>query len=147
MLSEKDPRTKIKKDVYDSVKPNINSAKSPELDDLIRLHFLVTSRKVTTILEFGIGVSTKVFDHAIQSNKQKYSNFVLENLRRSNAFEVNSVDNSKFWIQKTKNKYDGACTSIHFSKCYMGKFNDRICTYYSKLPNTAPDFIYLDGPD
>jgi hypothetical protein len=146
-LTEKELRTKIKKGVYDSVIPNVTNPKIAELDDLIRLHFLVTSRKITTILEFGLGVSTKVLDHAIQSNKQKFSNYVSENLRRSNAFEVHSVDNSKIWIKKTKKKYNLACTSIHFSKCYMGKFNDRICTYYSKLPNISPDFIYLDGPD
>ena len=29
----------------------------------------------------------------------------------------------------------------------MGTFDDRICTYYEKLPNICPDFIYLDGPD
>jgi hypothetical protein len=50
----------------------INKSKIPyssELDDLIRLHFLVTSRKVTTILEFGVGKSTKLFDHALNINK------------------------------------------------------------------------------
>ena len=39
-----------------------------ELDDLIRLHYLVTSRKVMTILEFGVGKSSIVFDHALQIN-------------------------------------------------------------------------------
>ena len=29
----------------------------------------------------------------------------------------------------------------------MGKFNDRICTYYEKFPNIRPDLIYLDAPD
>jgi hypothetical protein len=36
----------------------------PEFQDLVRLHYLCTSRKVVTILEFGCGYSTKIFDHA-----------------------------------------------------------------------------------
>ena len=68
------------------------------MDDLIRLHYLVTSRKVTTILEIGVGKSTTVFDHALEQNKLKYGDFVNKNLRRSNAFECHSVDNNEEWI-------------------------------------------------
>ena len=73
-----------------------------ELDDLISLHYLVTSRKVTTILEIGVGKSTVVFDHGIQKNKLKYADFVKNNLRRSNPFECHSIDNNKKWIETTK---------------------------------------------
>jgi len=31
----------------------LKEAFSAELDNLVRLHYLVTSRKVTTVLEFG----------------------------------------------------------------------------------------------
>ena len=37
----------------------------PELDDLARLHWLVSSRRVTTILEFGLGKSTLIFNDAL----------------------------------------------------------------------------------
>lgn len=38
-----------------NVNENLTEAFAAELDDLIRLHYLITSRKVTTILEFGVG--------------------------------------------------------------------------------------------
>ena len=62
-----------------SVDPQNKIPFSVELDDLIRLHYLVTSRKVTTILEIGVGKSTIVFDHALEQNKLKYGVFVKKN--------------------------------------------------------------------
>ena len=118
-----------------------------ELDDLIRLHFLVTSRKVTTILEFGVGKSTKVFDHALSINKIKYNSYVSNNLRRSNEFECHSVDSSRKWIKKTRKKYQTNLVYYHYTKCQTTTFNGRICTMYKKLPNICPDLIYLDAPD
>ena len=41
----------------------------PEYDDLARLHHLVKSRKVITILEFGIGKSSIVMGQALSENK------------------------------------------------------------------------------
>jgi hypothetical protein len=118
-----------------------------ELDDLIRLHFLIRSRKVTTALEFGVGYSTKVIDHALSLNKKEHSKFVKKNLRKINAFECHSVDNYKKWIKKTKNKYKLENTFFYYSKCITTTFNGKICTMYSSLPNICPDFIYLDAPD
>ena len=57
-----EPEKKITKSLYFSVTPNLDHAYPPELDDLCRLHFLAKSRKVMTILEFGIGKSTVIFD-------------------------------------------------------------------------------------
>lgn len=57
------------KDLYSSVDPNNTEPYPAELDDLIRPHFLVVNRKVTTILEFGLGMSTVVFDNALSINK------------------------------------------------------------------------------
>ena len=118
-----------------------------DLNDLIRLHYLITSRKVTTILEFGVGASTSVFDDALSENKKLYSEYVRNNLRRENAFECHSVDNQKKWIDISKQKYKTKNTFYHFSKCRMSMFNNRICSLYDKLPNICPDFIYLDGPN
>jgi hypothetical protein len=118
-----------------------------ELDDLIRLHFLVTSRKVTTILEFGVGKSTKVFDHALSINESKYNSYVTNNLRRSNIFECHSVDTSRKWIKTTKKQFQTEHVRYHHAKCNVSTFNGRICTMYKKLPNICPDLIYLDAPD
>jgi hypothetical protein len=129
------------------VDPENNQPFEVELDDLVRLHFLIVSRKVTTILEFGVGKSTVVFDHALAENKAKHKDFVLENLRRTNPFECHSVDNSKKWIDICRKSFKTQNVIYHYSKCRMGTFNDRACTYYDSVPNVSPDLIYLDAPD
>jgi hypothetical protein len=139
-------KSKIKTDRYSSVDPTNTEVYQAELDDLIRLHFLVTQRKVTTILEFGVGKSTVVFDNALSINIQANKEFTSNHLRRANAFECHSVDDSKLYIKHVKNNYKLKNSYLHFSKCRMGTFNDRICTYYDSIPNICPDFIYLDGP-
>jgi hypothetical protein len=134
-------------DPFQGVSPNEIAALAPELDDLCRLHFLICSRKVTTILEFGVGKSTIVFNDALLKNQKKYIDFVSKNLRRSNAFECHSVDNYKKWIDEVQKNNSLSNTTCHFSEVELGTFNDRVCTYYSQIPNICPDFIYLDGPD
>ena len=139
---------KIVRETYQSVDPENHIPFSTELDDLIRLHYLVTSRKVTTILEIGVGKSTVVFDHGIQKNKLKYADFVKNNLRRSNPFECHSIDNNKKWIKTTKlNNPLLENVVFHYCPCHTTTFNDRICTLYENLPNICPDLIYLDAPD
>tara|TARA_B100000073_G_C23723261_1_gene568373 strand:- start:1237 stop:2052 length:816 start_codon:yes stop_codon:yes gene_type:complete len=119
-----------------------------ELDDLIRLHYLITSRKVTTILEFGVGKSTYVFNDALEQNKSKYLSFVKNNLRRSNPFECHSIDNNKDWIKHTKKDFPYLDNVVFYhSECEMSTFNSRVCTFYKNIPNVCPDFIYLDAPD
>ena len=61
--------TPVKKSIYESVDPKVVAPKSPEWDDLVRLHKLVRSRKVTTVLEFGCGYSTVIFADAIENAK------------------------------------------------------------------------------
>lgn len=118
-----------------------------ELDDLIRLHFLVTSRKATTVLEFGVGKSTLVFDHALEENRQNYQDFVGTELRRSNPFECHSVDNNLNWIEISRESYKTERVTYVNAECSVSSFNGRICTFFDPLPNICPDFIYLDGPD
>jgi len=121
---------------------------SAELDDLIRLHYLITSRKVTTILELGVGKSTLVSDHALEQNKSNYGDFVNKNLRRSNPFECHSIDNNKEWIEATKsNNPFIKNVTFHHCPCNVTTFNGRICTLYDNFPNICPDLIYIDGPD
>jgi len=138
---------KINKDKWSSVNPDNKVPFPAELDDLIRLHYLITSRKVTKILEFGVGKSTIVFDHALSQNKNAFGNYVETYLRRSNPFECHSVENSKQWIETIKRSHKTKNVFFHYSSCEIGTFNDRICTFYETLPNICPDFIYLDAPD
>lgn len=137
------------KTLYESVDPTNHEAYGPELDDLTRLHFLARSRKVTTILEFGVGKSTTVLADALKRNKEDYEEFVSANLRRENSFEIYSVDNSAFWIETCKANIPADLASFvnfHQSEVEMTTFNDRACTMYRQLPNICPDMIYLDGP-
>jgi hypothetical protein len=143
----KDLNRKIKASIYEYTDVKNFTPYPAELDDLIRLHYLVTSRKVTTILEFGVGLSTKVFDHALTINKDLYSDYVGGNLKIDNPFVCHSVDTSKKWIKMNKNKYKPKRVIYYHSKCITTTFSGRICTMYKKLPNICPDFIYLDGPD
>lgn len=138
---------KLTKDTWSSVDPKNKVPFPTELDDLIRLHYLVVSRKVTTILEFGVGKSTFVFDHALSHNKTKFASYVKENLRRSNPMECHSIDNSKQWINSCKKNYKTKNVTYHFSKCRMGTFEGQACTFYDTIPNISPDLIYLDAPD
>lgn len=133
--------------VYRSVDKENKIPSAPELDDLIRLHFLVRSRKVTTIMEMGVGKSTIVFDNALQQNKIDFSDYVTQNLRRSNPFECHSIDNNSEWIDITKKSYNFSNVIFHHSECINSTFNSRVCTFYDPLPNICPDFIYLDAPD
>jgi hypothetical protein len=119
----------------------------PELDDLTRLHYLITKRKVMTILEFGVGKSTIIFNDALIKNKKKYKNFISKNLRKKNLFECHSLDNQMKWIKKLKSNNKFTNINFHHTSLEMGTFNDRACTFYKKIPNVSPDFIYLDGPD
>ena len=75
--------------MYDNPIFNVDPVKTlqPDFKDLYRLHWLVTSRRVTTILEFGVGKSTIIFNDALLKNKALYDNYILKNLRRSNLFE------------------------------------------------------------
>ena len=50
-----------KKDIYNTVNPNNMIPYPAEFDDLARLHYISAKRKVTTILEFGVGKSSLIF--------------------------------------------------------------------------------------
>lgn len=141
---------KKEKSLYETVDPENKIPFPPELDDLIRLHFLVTSRKVINILEFGVGKSTIVFADAIKKNKENYEDFVKENLRRSDPFQIYSVENSQEWIETCKTNFPSELlpfVQFCFSEIEMTTFNCRACTMYEELPNVCPDLIYLDAPD
>lgn len=138
---------KITRSTYYSVDPNSKEPYTAELDDLIRLHYLVISRKVTTILEFGVGKSSIIFDDALKINKKKFGNYIIKNLRRSNPFQCFSVDNNKKWMSILKKTARTKLIKYNHSNCKVSTFNGRICTFYDKLPNICPDLIYLDGPD
>jgi len=126
----------------------------PELLDLYRLYKFITLNKRTTVMEFGVGYSTLVFNIALNENKKKFSN-EIKKLRRNNPFELFTIDNDRAYIKKIKkkiNKYESENFSskskinYHYSKVEMVMHNNRIATQYKNLPICNPDFIYIDGP-
>jgi hypothetical protein len=135
------------KDPSYSINPDLTEAFLPELDDLARLHWLVNTRHVTTILEFGLGKSTIVFNDALSKNKLRDQDLIQGNLRRNNQYECHSIDNYQQWIDEVKSKNALDTVTYHKSELIMGEFQGRVCTYYDPIPNLCPDFIYLDGPD
>lgn len=123
----------------------------PEFDDLFRLHYIARSRKVTIILEFGLGKSTEVFGNSLYPNKKDFNPFTSKNLRRGNLYECHSIDNYEIWIKECEEKipkyiFDGGHIHFHLRKLITSEFNNRICTFYEPILNICPDLIYLDGP-
>lgn len=147
-----EPQKKIFKNINASVDPTNQIPYSAEFDDLSRLHFLVRKRKVSTILEFGVGKSTSIFADALLKNKNNFNEYFVNNLRKKNLFEIHSIDNYKKWIDECLNNISSkfiekGVVNMHFSSLITGEFLGRVCTYYEQLPNISPDLIYLDGPD
>tara|TARA_B110000027_G_C16086021_1_gene285987 strand:- start:115 stop:897 length:783 start_codon:yes stop_codon:yes gene_type:complete len=119
-----------------------------ELHDLYRLHQIILMYKRTTVLEFGVGWSTKIMANALLINKKKYSS-KIKDLRFNNPFQIHSIDNYKKFIASTKknlNNSEKKNTFIKFSEVRMCQFNGIISTEYNQLPRINPDLIYLDGP-
>ncbi len=107
---------------YFTVDPDLATAFPPDLGDLVRLHYLVVSRRVTTILEFGIGKSTIVFNDALKVNRNEHKDFIADKLRRSDPYKCYSVDNYREWIDEVQKKHDLECVEYCFSELEMGTF-------------------------
>jgi len=128
---------------------NNKSVYPPDLNDLIRLHYIVTSRRATTILEFGVGYSTIFLADALKYNFQNYRSYVLKNLRRSQPFKLFSIDSNKKYLEifkKTIPKSLLQFVNLNYSTASITTFKDQICSKLDKIPNITPDFIYVDGP-
>lgn len=135
--------------IYTTVDPTNLLPYEPEWDDLVRLHKLARRRKVMNVLEFGCGHSSLVFADALEKNHRDFGEFVRKNLRRSEPFRVDVVDDYKLFLDFTKSRVPKKLAQIvrfHFSPVEMTEFQQRICTRYLQLPNVCPDLIYLDGP-
>lgn len=142
-------------------KLHVNEMKSktiyrPELRKLFNLYHYVIAHKRTTILEFGSGWSSLIFNIALSELKLKYSDKVKK-LRRNNPFELIILENMRKYLnistkrilefQKKLKIRAKAKTHPKFSDVEMTTFEGRIATQYKKLPVCNPDFIYLDGPE
>ena len=124
----------------------------PDLKKLYRLYEFVKLNKRLTILEFGSGWSSLIFNISLNYLEKKFKN-KISNLRKENSFELFIIENNKKYLNITKKKIEKYNSKnnlkIHycFSNVEMTLFQDRIVTQYKKMPVCNPDFIYLDGPD
>ena len=137
--------------VYDAVSANVSESIPPDVEDLVRIHHLIRSRKSFTVMEFGVGFSTIVIADALFKNKQDWkqlqSNPVVRNRYQFQCF---SVDTSKEWIAKTEERIPErlkSFTNFHLSTVSIGTHMGQMCHFYNNLPDIVPDFIYIDGPD
>ena len=145
-----------KKRKYDVNQMKLDQKYLPNLNDLYRLYQFVILNKRTTILEFGSGWSTLMFNLALKELKNRYSK-EIRSLRRNNPFELFVLENQKKYLNATKNRIkkinrifkikNVTKINFYFSDVEMTLFNNRICTQYKKVPLCNPDFIYLDGPE
>tara|TARA_S200000501_G_scaffold240819_1_gene225660 strand:+ start:3302 stop:4087 length:786 start_codon:yes stop_codon:yes gene_type:complete len=122
---------------------------APDCDDLIRLHYIIRSRKVLTVLELGVGWSTMVMADALQKNHSDYYQEIKNTLRRVDPFTLYTVDTEKKYIDLTKENlplYVKNHVKFFTTSAYLTTFNDRVCGRIKEIPNICPDFIYSDGP-
>ena len=122
---------------------------APDCDDLIRLHYIIRSRKVLTVLELGVGWSTMVMADALQKNHSDYYQEIKNILRRVDPFTLYTVDTEKKYIEITKENLPlHVKNHVKFftTSAYLTTFNDRVCGRIKDIPNICPDFIYSDGP-
>ena len=86
---------------------------------------------------------------ALMKNERDYGEYVRANLRRRDAFKLYAIDADPSFIDLTKGMIPTELNDIiefQFSAVSVSTFNDRVATYYDRLPNICPDFIYLDAP-
>ena len=147
--SQEDLKTGVD-DIYSAVDPENRVPFRPDAEDLARLHKIIRERRVITVLEFGVGYSTLVMADALRKNERDYGEFVRGNLRRRDAFKLYSIDADREFIEHTKSMIPSDLRDLiefHFSTVSVSTFNDRVATFYDRLPNVCPDFVYLDAPD
>lgn len=111
----------------------------PDIMDLERLYYLLTTWHcpIRTVLEFGSGWSTLV---------------ILAALESQGSCTLHTVEAESPWMDNTGRMLEplplADATHIwHRCGVFATKYAGEVCHLYGRLPNTVPDFIYLDGPD
>ena len=121
---------------------------SYELDDLCRLHWIIMSRKVMTTLEFGSGFST-IFMADACLILSFYFKEIINEVRVEKKFHIFSLEESSKFLKITKRRIPQLLSkhiTLKQSDVNIVEYQNKFATKYSKVPNVAPDLIYLDGP-
>lgn len=118
-----------------------------DLPDLCRLHWIVLSRKIINVLEFGSGFST-VFMADAQSILKKYFRNI-DGLRYEKQFHTYAIEESNYYSKITQDRFPTYLKkfySIIIGEAEITTYNNHYVSKFKNLPNISPDLIYLDGP-
>jgi hypothetical protein len=83
----------------------------------------------------------------MRTNRARFPNLDGKSFRKSNLFEVHSLDASPEWIGTTRARGATETVTYHQSHVRVSEFNGKICTFFDNFPQVSADLIYLDGPD
>jgi hypothetical protein len=106
----------------------------PDFPDLWYLYQTVRKRKPRTILEFGSGCSTAVLAKAVIDNGQGY---------------LISVDAEPHWAESTAKALPSSVRGVYeviYSPVVEVEYQGTPGFRHAKIPNVAPNYLYLDGP-
>ncbi len=134
---------------YATVDPENLLPFPPQLSDLAVLHFLVVSREVSKVVEFGSGYSTAVLALALVQNGSIHKDWVESNRRLEDPFTLATVDESADWleitVQRIHESFRHAVRTVH-SQVEMVDFCGRYATKYSSFSDVVADLVVIDGP-
>jgi hypothetical protein len=137
--------------VFDSVSGKLEIPFPPQVDDLVRLHRLIRSRRPFTVLEFGVGYSTIIMADALAKNEAEWKSLPggPPPVRNRFMFQLFAVDANNRWIARTRRMLPAHLSDrvhITYSTVEAGTYQGQLCHFYERIPDVIPDFIYLDGP-
>lgn len=126
-----------------------SSAFPIDVYDLTRLHKIITSLKIISVLELGSGESTRIMADALRINKKNYFNeSLLMKIRKKDKFKIHSIETEKKYLQitekktKTLQKY----VKYYYTGAIQTQYNNNICGRYKTIPSVSANLIYIDGP-
>jgi hypothetical protein len=122
---------------------------APRYAKLCLLHALALQRRAITVLEFGSGFSTAILADAMARLAPVFGDWASSNTRCDRPFHVFAVEEEQRFVEITRRRLRGvlaAHATVSRSSLDIITHDSRIATVFSRLPNVAPDLIYLDGP-
>ena len=146
---DKDNVVRSPKEIDVAVSASHSAPFLPKYSDLCRLHWICLTRKAVNVLEFGSGFSTAIMANAMQILSEHFGDWVASNVRVDRPFHVFSVEEEQRYLEITQRRLGAELSqfvTIQRSSTELITHDSRFATVFSKLPNIAPDFIYLDGP-
>lgn len=118
----------------DMLKVRPANAIPPQAYDLWNLFRLVRQRRPHSVFEFGVGCSSMV---------------LAEALRRNGQGRLYTIDANEHWLGVAQKDFPDRLrervTFIH-SPLETIEHAGAVCSRYTRVPDAAPDFLYLDGP-